>query len=503
MSKKKRIFLTGAGGSMGGAALRELTCPEREGGYEMVVLDLPTARNRRQLQPYADRPGVTVVWGDLTHYDDVLRCVTGADIVLHPAAFIAPAADHDPERAWSVNVGAAANIVRAIKAQPNPDAVRLVSVGTVAETGDRLPPIHVGRVGDPLKPSVFDMYACSKIAAERIIAESGLQYWVSLRQTFIATTELILDPIMYHQPLTTCIEFCTARNAGLVLANACEDDIPETFWRRFYNIGGGARSRVTYLEFMEKVLALTGIRDIREVYDRNWFALRNFHCQWFEDSHVLNEFLHHQAEGLDDYLTQFENATPLWQRLASRFTPAAIIRRKIFEPLARRTLDSTMYWFEHRMDRRISAFFRSREHVESIPDWSTAIPYPDWYNYVRLDHGYDENKPTTELDLDDMRGAAAFRGGECLAEGMAAGDLYTRLRWRCAFGHVFEATPNTVLKGGHWCPDCAPPPWNYDEQARRNPFFAQVWYPNHDPAENHVYPDDCWKDILVGVGNPG
>lgn len=482
---------------MGGAALKELTSPERGHQHDIVALDLPTPSTRKRLAPYADMPGVEVVWGDLTSYNDVLRCVTGADIVLHPAAFIAPAADHDPERAWAVNVGSAQNIVRAIKSQPDPDAVRFVSIGTVAETGDRLPPIHVGRVGDPLKPSVFDMYACSKIAAERIVAESGLRHWVSLRQTFITTTEMILDPIMYHQPLTTCIEFCTARNAGLVLANACEEDIPETFWRRFYNIGGGPRSRVTYLEFMEKLLALTGIRDIREIYDRNWFALRNFHCQWFEDSHVLNEVLHHQVEGLDDYLVQYENAIPLWQKFASRLTAPALVRRRIFEPLATLTRDSTMYWLENGMERRISAFFKSREDFECIPDWSAELPpYPDWYNYVRLDHGYDERKPACELDLEDMQGAAEFRGGECLSRAMARGDLYTPLRWRCAFGHEFAAAPNTVLKGGHWCPDCAPPPWNYDEQARRNPFFAQVWYPNHDHHENHFYPEDCWRDIL-------
>jgi nucleoside-diphosphate-sugar epimerase len=498
VNKKKRVFLTGAGGSMGGAALKELTSPERKHKYDIVVLDLPATRNQQRLKPFANMPDVDIVWGDLTNYNDVLKCVTGADIVLHPAAFIAPAADHDPERAWAVNVGSAQNIVRAIKSQPNPDVVKLVSIGTVAETGDRLPPIHVGRIGDPLKPSIFDMYACSKIAAERIVAESGLRYWVSLRQTFIATTEMILDPIMYHQPLNTCIELCTARNAGLVLANVCEDDIPEDFWRRFYNIGGGARSRATYFEFMEKVLALSGIKDIREVYNRNWFALRNFHCHWYEDSHILNQYLGHQVEGVDDYLVQLDNAMPFWERFASRLAPPAIIRRKIFEPLARLTPDSTMYWLENGMKLRISAFFQSREHFKNIPGWDQPLPpYPDWYNYTRLDHGYDESKPTAELDLEDMRGAAEFRGGECLSTQMTTGDLHSRLRWRCAFGHEFDATPNTVLKGGHWCPECAPPPWNYDEQARQNPFFAQVWYPNHDPDENNFYPEDCWKDILV------
>ena len=79
---------------------------------------------------------------------------------------------------------------------------------------------------------------------------------------------------------------------------------------------------------------------------------------------------------------------------------------------------------------------------------------------------------------------------------MRTGDLFTPLRGRCAFGHEFPATGNLVLKGGHWCPQCMAPPWNYAEQARLNPFFAQVWYPNHSREENHFYPEDCWMDVL-------
>lgn len=32
-----------------------------------------------------------------------------------------------------------------------------------------------------------------------------------------------------------------------------------------------------------------------------------------------------------------------------------------------------------------------------------------------------------------------------------------------------------------------PWPWDYDAEARRNPFFAQVWYAVHDPAERNIY----------------
>ena len=53
-------------------------------------------------------------------------------------------------------------------------------------------------------------------------------------------------------------------------------------------------------------------------------------------------------------------------------------------------------------------------------------------------------------------------------------------------------SPNLVLKGGHWCPECLPMPWKYDEIAKVNPFFAQVWYAHHSPDENNVYDEDIY-----------
>jgi hypothetical protein len=56
------------------------------------------------------------------------------------------------------------------------------------------------------------------------------------------------------------------------------------------------------------------------------------------------------------------------------------------------------------------------------------------------------------LTLGEMRALAARRGGEC------ASDRYinteTKLLWRCAAGHEWEAAPGLV-KAGRWCPHCA------------------------------------------------
>ncbi|MBN2045362.1 MAG: NAD(P)-dependent oxidoreductase [Anaerolineales bacterium] len=488
MGKEKiNVLLTGAGGNMGGAALDLFVTPEHKQQVNLTLLDLPTEPNRKKLQPYADKHAVRIVWGDLTNYGDVLEAVTGADYVLHAAAVIPPLADHHPELAWRVNVGAARNIVRAVKSQPDPDAVRLVNIGTVAQTGDRLPPIHIGRVGDPVLPSAYDYYACSKAEAERIVAESGLKYWVSLRQTFILSFSLDHMPIMFHQPLNTCFEAIGVTDAGRVLVNATREDLPEDFWRRFYNIGGGDNTRSIYLNFLRRFLGILGLKP-EEVYERKWFALRNFHCQWYEDSDVLHQFLDHQKQGLDDYFDEITRRTPWIQKSFARMVPRKLLKEMIFKPVAFKFEDSPMRWLRED-PKRITAFYKGRHSMESIHHWDTGgDDVPDWTQYQRLDHGYDESKPTSELNLTDMRGAARFRGGECTSKNIPPGDLFTPLQWSCAFNHHFSMTANSVLKGGHWCPECAPPEWNIGQQAQRSPFLAQVWRHQHDLEETVCYP---------------
>ena len=62
------------------------------------------------------------------------------------------------------------------------------------------------------------------------------------------------------------------------------------------------------------------------------------------------------------------------------------------------------------------------------------------------------------------------------------------IEWKCAFGHTFRATPNTVLRGGHWCPECLRHEWQYAEIARKNPFYAQVWTPIHGDRHDYRVP---------------
>ena len=78
---KKTVFLTGASGNMGYAGFKEIY--KRKDKYNLVLLLRGSEKNRIKFKDYENDPAVKIVWGDLTNYDDVRKCVTGSDIVLH------------------------------------------------------------------------------------------------------------------------------------------------------------------------------------------------------------------------------------------------------------------------------------------------------------------------------------------------------------------------------------------------------------------------------------
>jgi hypothetical protein len=136
--------------------------------------------------------------------------------------------------------------------------------------------------------------------------------------------------------------------------------------------------------------------------------------------------------------------------------------------------------FETNQEEWIKSFFGSREKQENIKSWDEGYElYIPSHTPTYLDHGYDEAKSSSELDIKDIQAAAEFRGGKCLSKSMKPGDLYKPLIWSCHLGHQFKATPNLILKAGHWCPECERTAWDYAEYARHSPFFAQVWTPLH------------------------
>lgn len=486
---KKNIFLTGATGTMGWAGLQEFL--KRKEHFNLTILARHSKKNIEKLAPYMN--DIHVVWGDLLCYEDVERATKGADYVLHVGGMVSPAADYFPQKTRKVNIVAAQNVVKAVLAQPNADQIKVCYIGTVAQTSDRNEPIHWGRTGDPISISVYDHYAISKTIAERIFVDSGIKKWVSLRQTGILYPEILknYDPIMFHVPLRGVLEWCTVEDSGRLLCNLCEDDVPDEFWNRFYNIGSGPSYRLSNYEFVCKLLDAIHCPRPEKIFNPEWFVLRNFHGQWYLDSQILEDYLHFRGNvPVDDYFSQMGGSLPWFYKLA-KVCPPFIIKLAM-RPMAYKKKWGTQWWIKNNEKQRISAYYGSMERWRNIPKWKDQnLSRPSDEVHV-ISHGYDEKKPLSEWTNEDMQEAAAFRGGKCVSVNMDKGDRFTQLEWECQFGHRFKGSPTLILLGGHWCPDCMPTPWRYGEIAKGNPFFAQVWYPIHDVKENDVYGEEIF-----------
>lgn len=501
------VFVTGATGVMGSETLRLLAAePDK---FKVRVLARPGRKNEKKLAPYIKK-GVAVTYGDLLNYEDVVRAMGNPDIVLHIGGMVSPHADHFPAKTLRVNIRAAENIVKAVKALPDPDAVRVVYIGSVAQISSRHEPLHWGRSGDPLIASVYDYYGVSKILAERVFAESGLKRWVSLRQSGILHPGLLMkgsDVITFHVPLRGVLEWATLEDSGRLMRGICNPDIPDTFWRNFYNIGSGEHYRLSNYRFEQLLLKAVGCPRPEKVFDPEWFATRNFHGCWYTDSDRLNEIIPFRANiPAEEYFDSMAAKLPWYFHLAPIAPPFAI--KAAMKMIAMTPKTGTLSW-SRRGDNpnRLRAFFGSDEARAAIPGWKEADLSEPSFTPTLISHGYDETKPLESLTIADLKGVAKFRGGKLIAPDAADSDTIdpdVPMEWECAFGHRFALRPRSVLLGGHWCPECIPAnpffpigeeggegprlsAWRYDEEAKKNPFLAQVWQIAHSPEESEPY----------------
>ncbi len=502
---KKTVFLTGATGTMGWAGLQELIkYPEN---YSVRILARPSKKNRNKLAPLQDK--IEIVWGNLCSYEDVLKCVNGSDIVLHVGGMVSPNADYKPESTRRTNLGAAENIKNAVLAQGEKQP-KVVYIGSVAQMGDRREPLHWGRTGDPICVSAYDHYGITKALAERTITDSGIKTWVSLRQSGILYPAILknYDPIMFHVPIRGVLEWATVEDSGRLLERVCRDEVPEEFWNRYYNIGSGAEYRISNYEFEVLLLDAIGCPRPEKIFDAKWFTTRNFHGMWYIDSDVLENYLHFRANiPIKEYFDRMSKSDqiPFAMKFA-RVTKVAKLIPHIVK-LAMRAMayskeHGTQWWIKNNKTLRINAYYGSLEKYNAIPDWKHTDLSHNSEEITLLNHGYDETKAMEDFTIEDMQHAAEFRGGKCLSQTMTKGDWDTQLEWQCAEGHTFKASPRLILLGGHWCSKCFPfpysseannRPWQWDAEAKRNPFFAQLWSPLHDADENNVYDSEIFN----------
>lgn len=460
----KKIFITGATGTMGLATLRELK--KRGVDYEIVALARHSRHSEKVLAEFAGMKAFRVQWGNLLDYDSLRAGVQDADYVLHMGGMVSPKADYNPQRTLTTNVGGTRLLLKAIIDAGGADSTRFVYIGSIAQSGDNPAPRHWIHARDLLMPSAGDAYALSKTMAEREVVHSGIRNWACLRQTGILSPLIIKkgsDPITFHPPLTDCIEWTTDTDSARLMANICDGIGDDRLWNDFHTIGGGEDYRLTNFEFDSMFLDAMGCPPPERVFDTKWFATRNFHSGWWADSDRLEEIMHYRSgETMEEYFESMKKSLPAYFRLA-RIVPALLIKWGM-KQVAKKAPFGTLYWFSHGNEEKIAMHFGSREEAEKIPGWEMVEEenrrlYPPQGSRqvpegAGNDTGWDDDKPREEITLADLRKRAEFLGGELLDVDFVKGRLDTVLNWRCREGHSFRANAASVMLGGHWCPEC-------------------------------------------------
>jgi nucleoside-diphosphate-sugar epimerase len=281
--------VTGAFGNVGLSTINELL----KSNHQISVFEIYNRNNRKIAKKYKNK--IEIIWGDLRNYSDIERAIGGNEVVIHLAAIIPPLADSYPELAEAVNIGGTLNIINALKKRESKP--KLIFTSSIAVYGDRRENPLI-KVSDPLKPSRGDFYAITKIRAEKLIRESGLDFSI-FRLTYITSiNKLKMDPLMFHMPLDTCIEICDTKDVGYALVNAIEcDDV----WGKTFHIAGGEECRTTYKEYLNNMMEIFGLG--RNFLPDNAFEKKDFHCG-FLDTKNSQQLLTYQKHTLNDYYNE-------------------------------------------------------------------------------------------------------------------------------------------------------------------------------------------------------
>lgn len=303
--KDYSVLITGATGAVGREVLKQLYA--KQSASSITVFVQSSSKTKKLLRPY---PGINIVYGSITNSDDVNRACENKDYVIHLAAIIPPLADDEPERARNVNTEGTRNVVAALEAF-SPNAFLLYS-SSVACYGDRIksPDIYTT---DPLTPSVGDEYAVTKIASEKIIRESKLNWTIYRLSAIMGIGNHKMSKLMFHMPLETIMEICTVDDTARAFVNSIGKR--DELLHKTFNLGGGENCRITYKDFLSKAFHAYGMGKLD--FPSNTFAKINFHCGNYADGNLLENILLFRADTIDSYFERFSASVPSIQRFAT------------------------------------------------------------------------------------------------------------------------------------------------------------------------------------------
>jgi nucleoside-diphosphate-sugar epimerase len=237
------ILITGGAGSVG----RRLVARCCANGHTVRVFDLPVC----DFTGLEGEANIEVITGDITNPATVEHAVQGVSAVLHLAALLPPASEATRERTFAINVQGTAHILQAMATHAR-DAVLVFSssVSTYGDTTTEPPPVRTEHVQTPL-----DIYAESKIAAERLIRQSPVDA-VILRIAGIAVPEVQEPPPVWPFTPDQRLEMVHRDDVVIALYKAL---VTPAARGKTLNIAGGPTWQTTGQQYVTDVYDILGV----------------------------------------------------------------------------------------------------------------------------------------------------------------------------------------------------------------------------------------------------
>jgi nucleoside-diphosphate-sugar epimerase len=280
------ILITGGAGSFG----RMLAGMLKGKGHTLRIFDLPSC-------DYGFFDGwdkTTIHAGDIMDPASIKKALKGTDLVYHLAAILPPASEVDRERTFRINVDGTRVLLDACTAMPHsPDLIFTSSVHVYGDSTAAGKPI-----GPEDPPNPADWYAESKVAAEKILFDTALNF-VNLRISGVVIPAFLDPPEPWAFQENQQIEMICLKD--LAHAMAALPGKTDAFGKTLI-LAGGKSWQVTGKEYVERWGEIMEIPlDEMNFMDHpGWF-------NWY-DTKESQRLLEYQNTTLDDFFNELDQA---------------------------------------------------------------------------------------------------------------------------------------------------------------------------------------------------
>ena len=308
-----KILLTGAFGNLGASTLETLLEKKK---HEIRCFDMQTPRNERERRRLSEIGEFETLWGNICDSDDIKKAIEGRECILHLAAIIPPATEHNPELTQRVNAEGTRHLIRAAIQQERPPKFVFTSSITVHGKRHCDPPPRTAEED----PRPCCNYTRSKVASETELMQSGLD-WTILRVGAAMPVDIIGSSSFgfsgleysFSIPLDQRIEMVHPADVATAIANAPEAN---TAGKILY-LGGGKSCQMTNLRFQAGLFQALGIGMVAEKAFRAPKDETEYGTTDFMDTEESQKLLKFQNHSFDHYLEDLRRAFG-WRRFFTR-----------------------------------------------------------------------------------------------------------------------------------------------------------------------------------------